>query len=234
MKMFISIFFMLTTAISFASVSREQRALLAIVDLAEEASSTKWMYRLEGKAAVNRIERLIGESYSKKIIHKKKEATLENFLNSLKSLLGDESVQKIDVIIYIHGKNPDSPYGAAVCFVGTACTPVDYLSTQIRNLSPENSHKLRMLYSDACWGQYHMNAWLDAGFRVVNGSLGVDANHSADLRRFLKQWSRGETYETGIEKANSFWLTPLVDRVIGEANSIKLMAGEIQLTIDSE
>ena len=77
-----------------------------------------------------------------------------------------------------------------------------------------------------------MDAWLKAGFRVVNGSRGVDANHSADLRRFLKSWGRGATYEDAVKRANRFWLTPVTDELVRNADSYKMMSGEIELTIE--
>ncbi len=223
---------LLMTFQAWAQVPVEKRALLAIVDLAQEATRVPWLYRLEGAAAVRRIHRLAGPHYGRVVVHTKKAASEINFLTSLKALLRDPQTERIDVVIYVHGKNPTSPTGASICFVGTPCSPMRELAAKIRKLSPENLGKLRMLYSDACWGQFHMDSWLLAGFRVVSGAEGVDANHSADLRRFLKAWGAGQSFSQALDKANAFWLTPLVDRLIGEADSFKLSAGETELTIE--
>ncbi len=230
------ILFFLTLLIGFnhswATVPKEERALLAIVDLAEEAAKHKWLYRLEVDAAVRRIKRISGDDYGSIVIHARKEATYQNFLKSLEALLRDEKIQRIDLIIYVHGKNPDSPTGASVCFVGTPCTPMGQVSDDVQKRVGDNSHKLRMVYSDACWGKYHMQEWLDAGFKAVTGARGVDANHSADLRKFLRAWGEGRSFEESIQIANKFWLTPVVDEVIRDADSFKLMKGEIGLTIE--
>lgn len=228
--------FFLTLLIGFnlsrAAVPKHERALLAIVDLAEEAEKHKWLYRLEVNTAVKRIKRLSQDDYGSMVIHARKEATYKNFLSSLEMLLRDEKIQRIDLIIYVHGKNPGSPTGSSVCFVGTPCTPMDQISGDIKEIVGDDGHKLRMVYSDACWGMFHMQPWIDAGFRVVSGARGVDANHSADLRKFLRAWGQGRSFEESIQIANKFWLTPVVDEIIRDADSVKLMKGEIGLTIE--
>ncbi len=232
MRIIIFLTLLIGFKLSLASVPRDERALLAIVDLAEEADKHKWLYRLEVGAAVKRIKRISEDDYGSVVIHARKEATYQNFLMSLESLLRDERIQRIDLIIYVHGKNPESPTGASVCFVGTPCTSMIQIAEDIQKRVGQDSHKLRMVYSDACWGKFHMQQWLDAGFKVVNGARGVDANHSADLRKFLRAWGQGRSYEEAIHIANKFWLTPMVDGIIRDADSFKLMTGETGLTIE--
>ena len=44
----------------------------------------------------------------------------------------------------------------------------------------------------------------------------------------------GEKYakEDAVKKANRFWLTPITDELVGNADSSKLMSGEIGMTIE--
>lgn len=209
------------------------RGLVVVIDLAEEASKHKGMYRTETKVAVQRIKRITRGHYDRLTILHRQQATRENFLQALESHLLDESVDVVDTIIYVHGKNELYQNGAALCFVGDApCTAAKDLAESISRFKNSQT-KLRALYSDACWGKSHLSAWMAAGFKVANGSRGVDSNHSLDLRRFLDRWVRGESFEASTHFANKALLTRLTDKVIKDANSFKEVSGDGLISIET-
>lgn len=231
MKAFFLFAVLLFSSTCFAS---NGRALLVVIDLAEEAAKLKPMYRAETKTAVKRIQRLTRGHYDRLIIHHRKEATRENFLRSLEELLNDPAVKTIDTIIYVHGKNAKYSNGPSLCFVGeTPCTSVTELSVQVAALS-NSQIKLRALYSDACWGKFHLDAWISAGYKVANGSVGVDSNHSLDLRRFLKKWVAGESFQTANNFANSARFTRVTDWLIENADSFKVIEGNVKIKITDD
>jgi hypothetical protein len=204
----------------------DSKALVVVIDLAEQASGHKIMYKSETSVAVKAIKRLTKGHYDHVIIHHRFEATRANFLQSLEMLFSDPTVTTIDTIVYLHGKNGSYVNGPSVCFVGeNPCVNVKDLAMQI-SLHPEAKNKLRFLYSDACWGRFHLDSWLLAGFKVASGSIGVDANQSVDLRRFLKHWMVGKTFSEAISFANRAPVTKLTDALIRKANSIKLTSGD--------
>lgn len=231
MKVFFIFAVLLLSSTCFAS---NGRALLVVIDLAEEATKLKPMYRAETKTAVKRIQRLTQGHYDRLIIHHRKEATRENFLGSLDELLNDPSVRTIDTIIYVHGKNAQYSNGPSLCFVGeTPCPSADEVSHQVAALA-HSATKLRALYSDACWGKFHLDAWISAGFKVANGSVGVDSNHSLDLRRFLKKWVAGESFLDANNFANSARFTRVTDWLIEDADSLKVVQGNAEIKITDD
>jgi len=211
-----------------------ERALIVVIDLAEKATNHKKMYINETTKAVKRIKKITAGYYSKLIILHRKIATKKYDLEQLEKLAQDDSVKVIDSIIYVHGKNEFYKNGPSLCFVdGESCVNVQELATQINSI-PGLQQKLRALYSDACWGEYHLNSWIDAGFKIASGSKGVDSNRSIDLKRFLKKWISGESFKTSIDHANSSFISDIMDEVIKNGNSHKEILGNELLTIQSE
>ncbi|PIP89779.1 MAG: hypothetical protein COW01_07915 [Bdellovibrionales bacterium CG12_big_fil_rev_8_21_14_0_65_38_15] len=233
MQKYLSITFMsLFIFLGYAQASSfKSRALVVVIDLAEQASKHKILYRLETNRANKRIIKYLSKSYSKIIILDKKEATKNNFLNSLKELALDKNIETIDSIVYLHGKNDKYTTGPSICFVqDLLCTNIYSLAKQILAI-PNLQHKLRALYSDACWGEQHLNGWLESGFKVAAGSRGVDSNHSTDLKRFMKKWSKGASFSEAIDHANNTFFTKISDRLISDADSTKEILGDDSIVI---
>jgi hypothetical protein len=227
------IIFLFMLLISFQATCGT-RALVVVIDLAEQASGHKLLYKNETSVALKRIKKLTSGHYDTVIVHNRKEATRENFLQSLNLLLNDVTVSTVDTIVYLHGKNDQYENGPSICFVGeTPCVALKEISEQVANLA-NSQKKLRALYSDACWGKLHMQSWLDAGYQVVNGSEGVDANKSLDLKRFLRLWVSGSSFDEATTYANEAKLTRITDRVIKNANSLKSVLGNKNIRIFDE
>lgn len=227
MKLFYVLFLLSFSASLFAN----ERALVVVIDLAEMAKKNKMLYKWETAKALHRIKKFTEGHYDHIIIHNRKEATKANFYQSLENLFQNPEVKTIDTIIYLHGQNDSYKTGASVCFVGDACSPMKDVAAEI-SAYPEAKTKLRMMYSDACWGTFHTKYWLEAGYKVANGSKGVDANKSADLKRFLKQWTNGASFEEAIEFANRAPITALTDFLLKDANSIKTVVGDGKIRLE--
>lgn len=209
-----------------ADVGRDERDLIAVVNLSL-LKKFKLNYQYEENRAIKRIRRELGERYRNVHILKGKRAAHADFLGTLAAVEADPAVKAIDVIIYLHG------HPGQIGFVDTGFYPMDRLRDEILALpSPNGSaRKLRALYSDACYGESHMDDWLRAGFRVATGSVGVDSNLSLDLQKFMAAWQGGKSFGAAIDRANSVWATKWMDRV-GGGNSFKKTAGDLAFTID--
>src|SRR5690606_37949102 len=124
--------------------------------------------------------------------------------------------------------------GPSLCFVdGEECINTRELADEIIKI-PNLNNKLRAVYSDACWGTTHMEAWLEAGYKIVSGSRGVDSNRSTDLKRFLQRWTKGENFGDSIDHANGSIMSDIMDAVIKNGNSHKDILGNSKITINSE
>jgi hypothetical protein len=143
------------------------RALVVVIDLAEQTSGSKILYKNETSVALKRIKKLTSGHYDSVIVHNRKKATREKFLQSLSLLLNDETVSTVDTIVYLHGKNDQYENGPSICFVGEPpCVSLKEISEQVAAIA-NSQKKLRALYSDACWGEaphaVMVGCWLSGG-----------------------------------------------------------------------
>jgi hypothetical protein len=209
---------LIPAALRAEPVSRETRALVAVVGLAEHASKNRMLYRMEDRTALRVTEKARG-AYATMTVLAHEEASFKNFIEAIEKAQADPAIQAIDVVFYIHG------HVGELCFNGQeACLPTAELA---KHLKPE---KLRAVYSDACHGSTHLTDLLNAGFQVAAGSASTDANKALDYRRFLKNWLRGFTFEKSIDEANHLWLSRVMDKIIS-GNSTKITQGQGNLTI---
>ncbi len=210
-------------------ILKNERALIAVVNLSILAKKNRALYRIEEKKAAKLIQRKLSPYYGNLIIFSNHQATRENFLSALREAELDPKIKVIDSIIYLHGI-PNK-----IGFTDTHFYPIDKIRDEILSLIPETGHgptKLRALYSDACYGESHISDLLKSGYKVVSGSVGTDSNWAADLRKFMRVWTQGETFSHGILKANSVITTPITDWVIN-GDSTKKLDGILDLTINS-
>jgi hypothetical protein len=207
-----------------AKVTRNERDLIAIVNLSL-LKNHRFHYVYEEDRAVMKIKRDLRKKYRRIHLLTGKHATHDEFLNAIADTEADPGVKAIDVVVYLHGQP------GAIGFVDTGFYPVTLLRDEILAQAGGSPRKLRALYSDACYGETDMTDWLRAGFRAVSGSVGVDANWSLDLNKFMRAWARGKTFGYAIGRANSVWATKLMDRIAG-GDSFKKTEGATDFTID--
>jgi len=201
-------YFFSRMAFSDISITDNGKALLSIVNLSIKTTRNYWkpMYSIEEDQAASTIKKMTENRYQEKILLTKTRASYAGFLENLEKLLNNSNIKIIDIILYVHGFRESSPFGAAVEFVDQDPIKVTLIAEDIQKIPgyEENKHKLRMLYSDACWGNQHLSQWLSAGFKVVNGATAYDVNWSVDVKAFLTKWFDGQTYLAAMTFANKF------------------------------
>jgi hypothetical protein len=209
-------------------IGRPERDLVAIVNLSL-LKKFKLNFQYEEARAIRKIRRELSGRYRRIHLLSGHHANHAEFLRTLAEVEADPEVKAIDAIIYLHG------HPGGIGFVDTGFYPMARLRDEILALPTANDGggaKLRVLYSDACYGASHVDDWLKAGFRAASGSDATDANWSLDLKKYKHPWSDGKSFGEGIRRANSVWATPIMDR-IGGGNSHKEAGGAIELTIDA-
>jgi hypothetical protein len=211
-------------------VLTQERALIGIVNLSIQAKHFKPLYKREEKRALKKILKNLGSSYGKITIFSDQDATRVNLLKAIEKYENDPAVRAIDTIIYIHGRNETLGFVDTPDYYPSAKLKDDILA--IKNVRGESPKKLRMLYSDACFGALHMKDWVGAGYRVAAGSPKEDNNWSMDLKKFMKGWRKGESFSHSIRRANRVIVTPLMDLIM-RGNSYKYVLGDTTVTLDS-
>jgi hypothetical protein len=214
----------LFSSLAGAEILKSERDLIAIVNLSI-LKHGQWHYRYEEGRAIKKIMRELGGKYREVHLLKGSGANHDAFLATLASTEANPAVKAIDVIIYLHG------HPGELGFVDTGFYPMDRLRDEVLALPNANERKLRVLYSDACYGASHMDDWVRAGFLAAAGSVGSDSNWSLDLEKFMVAWRKGKTFGKGIDQANSVWATKWMDK-IENGNSTKLTKGAVEFKID--
>ncbi len=75
-------------------------------------------------------------------------------------------------------------------------------SALARRIKDGGARNLRALYSTACFGATHAPAFVEAGFDVAAGAVGVNANAATEYPFFVGKWILGWNYENSLKPAN--------------------------------
>lgn len=219
------------------SVTKGKRALLSIINVQDNvAQNVRWLYQFidaSGTIASDLLARSYGQ-YRKLVGGN---ATRAGFLNAIDNLGKDNTVEAIDVLVMIHGLDKK------LVFVDETCD-TRALSADIGDLNLK--HKLRLLYSTACYGLSHADDFINAGFSAAVGAKKVNANAATEVPVLFTMWARGDRLrdavaagETPITRlpadAAARWFGR-INRTSwrDEVNSDKEIAGDVELTINSK
>lgn len=237
----------LTPSTASADVSKSQRALIVLSEL-EVGSSPELapLYTIMERLTADVPRSALGSQYASIKVLRNSSATLRNLKTHLYSLAANPQIKAIDMIVNTHGSeevihfydgghsmrnikdeiaDADAPYTAATY-------------TQLRK-------KLRMLYSTACFAATHNLEWLQIGFDVSSGAIGVNANAEIEYPSVIHAWSTGQPYSNGFRLSNTDAALLATDgpvRLLGEmrqdmlreVNSKKRFLGHTSITINTD
>lgn len=214
-----------------SDVAKDERVLLVVANLSDagdprfqllyqwldaNALSLAWVLM---RAHYRRIEALTGSN-----------VTSVAFIDRIKELALDPQTKVLDVFLVLHGSE-----GALHFDDGVIASRVLKARLQAANLK----HQLRLLYSTACYGATHADDFVEAGFRVVSGAKGINANGPVDYPVQLHEWGRNKRYQAVVNAGNQrlgIWTHDAIARALGfeDVNSEKIIAGKNYTRITSE
>ena len=176
--------------------------------------------------------------FSKHVLHKHYRyiATLSgdvvtstNFINRIIGLANDTRNKVLDVFISLHGEKnllyfDDGPINSND--IGNELKAADI------------KHKLRLLYSSACYGASHAPHFVNGGFGVASGAKETAANGAFDIPYQLFSWAKGDMCEDVVAKGNNAFGIRVSDgiaRTLGfdDVDSTKEIKGDKTTTINS-
>jgi hypothetical protein len=211
-------------------VKRKKRVLLVIANLTTWGrKDLETLYEWLDANAVNVAKLMLGARYRRVYVLTGAEATAAKFVSTLAELAADPRNQAIDVLLHLHGEKGRLWFADDVI-----STPK--LAEQIA--AQQMQDKLRLLYSTACYGATHAPDFVQAGFRVASGAIGVNANSPHDYPTQLLYWGLGSPYKSALAAGNSKPLTKVFDSVarklnFSDVNSFKEVVGKRNTTITS-
>lgn len=176
------------------AITKSQRALLAITYL---SNSKDWWdgYNFVEASGMATIDFFLGSKYGTIEKLKNSNATKQKFLDKLKALGDKASIKAIDVIVMLHGTD-EKLWFYKNDRDGMVEVTASSLATDINALGI--GHKLRLLYSTACFGESHNNNFLNAGFATSVGAKAVNTNAATEFPIVLGMWANDQKISSAV------------------------------------
>jgi hypothetical protein len=204
-------------------VKRQDRVLLIIANLSTYGrADLKWMYQFLEWAAIAVPKLILGLAYRRIYALTGGQATADGFIGALAALSADPQAQAVDVLLHLHGEHQ-------ILWFADRALYMDQLQALIAVQQPQP--RMRLLYSTACYGAEHAIAFVNIGFRVASGAIGVNANGPWDYPVQLLCWGLGAPYQAALSAGNNRLITRIHDWVarklrFEDVNSTKTAAGD--------
>jgi hypothetical protein len=214
-----------------ADVTTDERTLLVVANLSTWGEpKLQWLYEWLDRNAVS-VARLMLEPHYREIhTLTGAETTRSSFVNEIARLAQEPQTKALDVFLSLHGLEgllyfEDGPAKSSA--VGEVLGQADL------------RHRLRLLYSTACYGATHAPDFVKAGFRVASGAMALNANGPYDFPTQLLHWRKGETYRLAVKRANNRVFIDTHDAIarglgFDPVNSEKVIEGKKLTRIRSE
>ena len=210
-----------------------ERALVLISSLTPAGKAKlKTLYRGLGAVSVELADLILRPQYGRVRMLVDRGATRLAFVKAINQVAAQTQIDAVDVIVVLHG----SP-GRLIFDDGNGKGDSVDVRDLVLDLSPARS-KLRILYSTACYGLSHAQAFVDAGFDAACGAIGECANGPVEYPQVLSMWSHGHTFKDSVNKGDDPSTRKIFDAAawlsgFHDANSDKEIKGDLTVTIDS-
>lgn len=211
-------------------VSREERVLLVVTNLATGGvPKFQKLYEWFDANAIKVAKGLLESRYRLFETLTDDDVTSTNFVDRLESLAADPQTRAIDVILVLHAL-------ADILVLDDGHIPIEDIRDQIR--AANLKHKLRLLYSTACFGASHAPHFVEAGFRVASGAIGSNTNGPYDYPTQLFHWGRGGTYRLAVSRGSNWIFMAIHDEIaevlgFDDVDSTKVIEGRVLTRITS-
>ena len=213
-------------------VPSDRRAAVVALRLSDGGvKNLKWLYRGLEVGGSGEARDILAPGYGRLEVISGPDVTAAALVGSIARLAADDDVATVDVVLVVHGLSGRLQFGRDE--VRTVAAIADDLRAS--GASP----KLRLLYSSACFGATHADAFVAAGFTAVIGAKQKNTTGLSEFRRFLRAWVGGTPAAVALHAADKpvpRWFWDTVAKVAGRmqhVDSNKELAGDGTVTISS-
>lgn len=176
----------------------DERVLVHLVALRETVRpGERPLYRSIEWGAELTVRALLRGCYRSRVALYGRDATLDALVEALATATAEPGVKAVDLVVNPHGTT------RRLVFVDGAVDADQVCRRLLQRLDRTQQRRLRAVFSSACYGMWHTDAWLRSGFAVAVGSRGIYADGLSSLPRMLRQWSAGATVEQAVAAANA-------------------------------
>ena len=204
-----------TATFTDGAITRNQRALLVVCDLAYGGvQHFRKLYEWIESAGVMTVQLILNDDYKHVECLTGSAATSVNFVNSLAALAHKEGIKAVDAVLMLHGRKNEIVFRDRAMTGGTG-------GTIRRDLGAKNlGAELRACFSTCCWGETVADDLVAAGFSVACGSKDVYANGAYGIPAALHNWASSETFAQAIAKANNQIIMAAADAIIKQVDPL--------------
>ena len=181
-----------------AEVTKDERVLLVVANLLLEDrgpnANYRSLYKWLDRNAVQVANLLMRPVYRFVETLSEDQVTLGTFFDRVGSLASDPQTKALDVFLVMHGMEGELLFD-----------DVTMRTEELAQLlkAADLAHRLRLLYSTACYGASHAEHFADAGFRTASGALGVCANGPYEFPTQLLKWRNNQTYKSSVKAGDN-------------------------------
>jgi hypothetical protein len=206
-----------------AIVTPDKRVLLVVANLSKWGEpKLQRLYEWLDENAVRVAELLMKPHYRHIDALTGPEATRSNFVNRIISLAQDPQTEALDVILSLHGEKDTLYFEDG---------PVATSELRDELKAADLKHRLRLLYSTACYGASHARDFVKAGFRTASGAMALNTNGAYDFPAQLLHWGLGNTYRLAVSRGNNLVFLRMHDTIakalgFDDVNSAKVIEGK--------
>jgi hypothetical protein len=214
-----------------STVVKDERVLLVVANLSDAGDPRfQLLYQWLDANALGLAWVLMRTHYRQIEALTGSDVTSVAFVDRIQELALDPRTRVLDVFLVLHGSE------GALHFDDGVISSRD-LKTRLQAMNLK--HRLRLLYSTACYGATHAEDFVEAGFRVASGAKGINANGPVDYPVQLHEWGRNRRYKAVVNAGNQrlgIWTHDAMARALGfdDVNSEKIIKGKNYTSITSE
>lgn len=194
---------------------------LIIAHLSNKAKkSQRWGFNIVEWLGIITAKIILTNNYNKILVCRKKEAAIFEIKRKIAQIPQHET---LDIILNVHGlKNGIFLFENEFIPISTFCELF-------------KQHKLRLVYSTACYGKYHLQEWAKVKAKSAIGAAAVNGNALTEYPIFLYYWKKEHFSEVALQKSSFIKLNQLQDiiarKIFGfkEVNSSKTILGKAHI-----
>jgi hypothetical protein len=183
--------------------------LLIIAHLSNKAKkSQRLSYHIVEWFGVVTAKIILKKTYDKVIVCNAESASLIEIKKKIAVLSQHES---LDIILNVHGLK------TGIFLFENEFIPISTFCELFKQ------HNLRLVYSTACYGKYHLQEWMNVNAKSAIGAAAVNGNALSEYPFFLHYWKIGFTSSDALQRASFSQLNRIQDKIARKIFGFKKM-----------
>lgn len=178
-------------------VQADGRVLVQLVTLPPGRPAERSLYRAVEWGADWWARVLLRGAYRQRMLLRGEAATVSALVAALAEATAGPGVRAVDLAIHPHGTTERLVLADGLVDVGDIVRQVRAAIGDVQR------HRLRAVFSTACFGASHLDAWLQAGFVVATGARGIYADGATSVPVVFRTWAARRSVEQCVQWSNS-------------------------------